>query len=62
MIHKTKDNLYVISSGCTWLNGVYKDEKAANYAFRFDDNDLKELQKEKGVITFEDLKQLTKKK
>lgn len=61
MIRKTPDGLYVISSHMVWRPGVYDSERAARYAFRFNDSDLQSLQQSVnpgGVITFEMLKGL----
>lgn len=44
MIHKVKDGRYVISSGGSWLPGVYEDEATARYAFQFSDAALHHLQ------------------
>ena len=64
MIYKTDDGSYVISSGGMWLSGAYEDERAAKYAFRFNDADLRNLQEEKNkttsIITFKDLQELKK--
>lgn len=59
MIHKLEVG-YAISSGGSWLPGVYNDKRAANYAFRFDDEDLSKLQvsvNPHGIITFEMLQE-----
>jgi hypothetical protein len=66
MIHETDDGRYVISTHGCWLPGNYADKRAANYAFRFDDKQLWELQErinyldtgEGRPITFEDLQKL----
>ena len=64
MIHEVEENEYCISSNQMWLPGVYDSKKAANYAFRFNYSDLKNLQDEKNkttrLITFEDLRKLRK--
>lgn len=57
MIHKAKD-VYVISSYDVWRPGAYDSERAARYAFRFDDEELEALMKKKQVITYEDLKEI----
>lgn len=57
------DDVFVISSRGTWVPGCYESERAANYAFRFDDQVLHRLQDTAnqraggtgGTITFEDL-------
>ena len=59
-IHEVKGE-YTISSHGVWRPGVYASEIAAIYAFKFKDSDLSELQKEKGIITLEDLKLLKNK-
>ena len=53
MIYKVAEG-YAISSGGSWLEGCYEDERAAKYAFRFPDKALHELQQKvgAGVITF----------
>ena len=70
MIHTVtpegRESHYVISSRGTWLPGAYETKRAANYAFRFAEQDLLLLQLEKnqterGIITFEDLQELRKK-
>lgn len=58
MIYKLKDEEeYVISSNQVWIFGTYTTKKAANYAFRFKEEDLKTLSL---PITFEDLQKLNK--
>lgn len=59
MIHKVGDE-YVISSYGTWLPGAYDTERTAQYAFKFSDAELSELQSTvnerpvaERVITFE---------
>ena len=51
---------YVISSHHVWLPGVYETRKAANYAFRFSDEELQKLQDSISpkAITFEMLQEL----
>lgn len=52
---------YQISSHDVWRPGVYDSERAARYAFRFDDGDLQALQDSVnpgGIITFEMLRGL----
>ena len=50
---------FVISSYDTWRPGAYESERAARYAFRFDDEVLKKLQDSvrPGVITYKMLKE-----
>ena len=69
MIYHVKESgAWVISSHDVWLPGSYETEKAARYAFRFDRSQLASLQDQKnemaggsgGVITFDDLKRLSK--
>lgn len=63
---KKMKNEFAISAYQAWCPGVYETESAANYAFRFDDDDLSALQDRKdreaggtgGVITTEDLREL----
>jgi hypothetical protein len=64
MIHQV-DNQFVISSGGSWVPGVYDSERTARYAFRFEDRDLTALQRSQGiggVITFEMLQKLRRSK
>lgn len=68
MIHKSETppfvGTYSISSGSGWVTGIYATERAANYAFRFCDRALYEMQQQANqnetisdrVITFEDLR------
>ena len=42
VIYKS-DNGFVISSHGCWLPGIYADEKAARWAFSFEDNTLQAL-------------------
>jgi hypothetical protein len=58
MIHKTHLG-YVISASQVWLPGLYADERAAKYAFRFPDEALVELQGNdpSRAITFEELQE-----
>jgi hypothetical protein len=54
------DGGFVISSGHTWLPGLYESERAARYAFKFPDETLSSLRNSKNVkegatITFNDL-------
>lgn len=44
MIHPLSDKTFVISSGHVWLPGCYESERAAKYAFRFTDEQLRKLQ------------------
>jgi hypothetical protein len=71
MIRLTEDGCFVISAYNCWRPGVYATERAARYAFRFDDRDLQKLQNELNmnnkrvedrVITFEMLQKLRKRK
>ncbi len=58
-IHQV-DDVFCISSHQCWLPGTYESERAANYAFRFPDEVLTELQESVnpgGIITFEMLQQ-----
>ena len=59
MIYKNNDNTFCASSNNTWIPGIYADERAAKYAFRFSNQELQNLQNEKnktdGIITFSDL-------
>ncbi len=60
MIHKVEDG-YCISSYQIWRPGCYESERAARYAFRFDDSELQALQDNLnpgGIITFEMLQTL----
>lgn len=58
------DGAFTISSGSTWVPGVFATRGAAHYAFRFTDETLTMLQKQAndraggkgGVITIEDLR------
>ncbi len=67
-IHKSVDEdsgktIYCISSHRCWMPGCYDSERAAKYAFRFKDEDLRKLQDSvnpDGVITFEMLQALRK--
>lgn len=55
---------YSISSHQVWRPGVYDSERAARYAFRFDDGVLQALQDSVnpgGVITFEMLRDAARK-
>jgi len=58
MVHKLLGNQFVISSGGAWLPGVYETEKAAHYAFQFDNTSLQKLQDRTigGAITSQMLK------
>lgn len=62
MIYKHKDGKCTASSNGCYIPGVYECEKTAKYAFRFSNQHLEVLQKNKisGVITFNDLQQLRK--
>ena len=66
MIYKNNDNTFCASSNNTWIPGIYADERAAKYAFRFSNQELQNLQNEKnkseGIITFSDLQKLRKTK
>lgn len=68
MIHKL-DSGFAISSNGVWLPGCYNSERAAKYAFKFSDEDLRQLQNDvndsepdvaKRVISFEMLQDLKK--
>lgn len=62
------DSGFVISSQSVWMPGVYANRRAANYAFRFSDDELQALQDREnaanggngGVITFEMLQAVAK--
>lgn len=57
MIHPLEDGTFVIASGGAWLPGVYADERAARYAFRFGDDVLAVLRDRVGrPVTFDDLR------
>ncbi len=71
MIHKINSEehgeIFVISSRQMWLPGGYADERAANYAFRFTNRELDEINDrifrfdaENRPITFEDLQAVRK--
>lgn len=68
MIHKLEDGVCCISSRHCWLPGCYENERAASYAFRFENAELQRLQDAAneraggtgGVITFADLVQFRK--
>jgi hypothetical protein len=69
-IYKTRQGMWVIGSGGTWLPGVYESERAARYAFRFPDERLRALRDEvnerepdceKRIVTFAMLQELRKK-
>lgn len=63
MIHEVRGN-FVISSHGVWMPGSYESKRAARYAFRFRNEELKKLQDAAnarvggagGTITLEDLK------
>lgn len=64
-IRKTDDGSYVVSSNQCWRPGVFADERAARYSFRFSDEEVEAIQHHKNAtddspITFEDLQQLRK--
>ena len=68
-IFKVKEGTYVIGSGGVWLPGIYESERAARYAFRFPDDQLRKLQdkinekepiEDKRVIAFAMLQELRK--
>lgn len=70
-IHKTELGCYAIAAYGTWRPGVYESERTARYAFRFSDDQLRQLQNEvnaketdhnKRVITFAMLQKLRKNK
>jgi hypothetical protein len=64
VIHKLESSPgYVISSRQVWLPGIYDSERAARYAFRFDDPTLAALNDrichikgENRLITMDDLR------
>lgn len=59
-VHKSGE-CFVISSCKVWRPGCYENERTANYAFRFSDGALTELQDNinpGGIITFEMLRGL----
>lgn len=65
MIHFSEmEGAFGISSHNVWRPGSYDSKRAANYAFRFSDEELQRLQDQKNktsrTITFEDLQQLAK--
>jgi hypothetical protein len=55
---------YVISSHHSWLEGVYASRRAANYAFRFTDDEISEIWKRHcpDALTFEQLREFRKEK
>jgi hypothetical protein len=56
VIHAYDDGTFAIASRGCWLPGVYADERAARYAFRFGDDVLALLRDRcAGPIAFEDL-------
>lgn len=67
MIHEVR-NKFAISSHQVWMPGCYESKRAANYAFRFSDRELRTLQNMAnernggydGVITMNDLKEYRK--
>lgn len=62
MIYAVEDGEFVISSYQVWRPGVYESRRAANYAFRFDDRVLQQLQDnvKPAAITFEQLQRARK--
>jgi hypothetical protein len=48
VIHQT-DRGFVISSGGSWLPGVYADRRAARYAFYFNNGELEALNSARGI-------------
>lgn len=57
MIERLDSGAYVIGSGGRWLPGIYADERAARYAFRFADEVLVRVRDEQDrPVTFEDLR------
>ncbi len=61
MIYPSIDGGFVISSGGTWLPGVYEDRRAANFAFRLSSEKLEHLRRrvvleQKRLITWDDIK------
>jgi hypothetical protein len=62
-VYRNDDGNFVISAYQCWRPGCYESERAAKYAFRFSDKELKELQESvnpNGVITFEMLQEKRK--
>lgn len=62
-LYKSENGNYSISSGGTWLPGIYADERTAKYAFRFPNNELQKLQDSvnpDGAITFKMLQESRK--
>lgn len=64
MIHPNEDGTrFCISSGESWLPGVYENRRTARYAFRLPESALKQLQDDAnaraggrgGVITWGDI-------
>jgi hypothetical protein len=43
MVHETEDGYVISTNEEGWLDGIYDTEEAANYAFRFKPEQLKEL-------------------
>jgi len=65
VIYKTKDGGWVISSGGSWLPGVYKTASVARWAFRFPNETLQRLQDEANkrgdsIITEDDLRNVSR--
>ena len=59
MIHAYDDGTYAIASHGRPLPGIYADERAARYAFRFGDDVLQVLSARcEGPITLEDLRSM----
>ena len=50
------ENEFVISSNRVWKPGVFATKKAANYAFRFSDEQINSFGNK--TITYQDLKEL----
>ena len=69
MIQKIESG-YVIGANQVWLPGVYESKRAARFAFRFNDEELQDLQdmvnkRAGGVggrITLEDLRSCSRRK
>lgn len=57
VIYETNDKRYVISSGGSWLPGVYADLKAARWAYQFSNVTLERLSKMWDPITTENLRE-----
>lgn len=58
MIHYVKGRGYVISSGGAWLPGCYANRRAAQWAFQFSTEQLRDLAKREPRITTAHLRPL----